>query len=475
MARPIFIARTKSSPYGVFLYNDFEAVQLGTSPTGIAENGVNSSYTNKVIQVQNDVYLLGGSVLRKYNKTTTDWDIVYHPGPNPTTKWDSGIFYLQVNGVPHLAWIYSTTNNGLNWRGVKYNLRTGVATETADGAYTSNLTKFTSILYNNSIYFFHQVVAQGNGSPLIYNPATNTIGTIAAGGAEGVSGGISQSAACIFNKQLFALVYRDATNSTVITRFNGSNFSTFATLETVAGGGGANLHGMVMFTDKTYLYVIYPRQSNANYRAWRMDSAGALTEITSSVLPSELQNNSGISNRAWVYVNSEDDPDNPEIFIYIALSNTAGTPVTKYKWNGSSALMSIAGIGGDLSFGWTDDQEGAGHRSYTLNEPDILITSTEQSLSAGAVKINFNIYESPLIPSGTQCWVRILADSDFEYPMSLCSLSNPQPSGTIVGGNTITNIAIGSGTNYSVDWRPSLDGITPNQSVKLVPWVSGII
>lgn len=477
MARPTFIARTKANPYGVFLFNDFETIQVGTSPTGIADHATTSS-SNKIIQIQNDLYFLGGQVLRKYNRGTTNWDTVYHPAPNPTNKTDSGIFFIPVNGVPHLCWIYCVDGNTFaTFRGVKYNLVTGATTETSNFSAAGNIGyKTSSVVYNGAVYWAQSFLTS-SVSPLIYNPATNTLG---ANGTGGVVGGVSTggTSLCIYNKQLYCLTVRDSSNRVSLSRWNGNNFGFIASLDTpTAGGGTSTAQGCVLFTDRTYLYAIFPKVSATaqNYLCVRIDSLGSTTDITSTVLPSELTGNTSASSRAWCYVNNEDSQTNPEIFIYIALSATAGGTVAKYKWNGSAAPITLVGIGGDLSYSFSDDLEGAGHRSYTTNEPDILIRSVEQSSTVGAVKVNLNIFESSLIPSGTPCVYKIFVDADFEHPQTECILSNPQPSGTVINSTTVTSIVIGSGINYSVDWKPTLNGITPNQAVKLVPWVSGII
>jgi hypothetical protein len=470
MSRPIFAAQTRTNPYSVYVVNNYEAFKLGTSPTGVAEDSTPNA-GNPVIQVRNELYFVGGGVLYQYNRATTDWDIVHHPaGLAGATRRHSGAFYVRINNEPYVCWIVNNVA-ATSYRGIKYNLNTRVATETTGTGITISAgSRQQSFLFGGTIFW--SIGAPGSTTnPIVYNPGANTVGAVGTQVGASTVNGVPVYA--VFNKNLY-MVSVHSGGSLGVWRYSGTGFVLINTIAGIVPVNSATHQGQWMFTDRTNMYIIYSGALD-NYFCYKMDANESLTDITSTVLPVDFSAAAASTSRGWTYVDNEDDPDNPEIFIMAAFTATAGAPVAKWKWNGASSRMTLVGFGGDVNYRWTDDAEGGGHRSYTTNELDILISNIELTNSPGATRINYNIYESATIPSGTQCWAKFYFDSDFEHPRSLCSISNAQPSGTIINGNTVTGIMVGSGINYSVDWRPSTDGITPGASVRMVPWVSGVL
>jgi hypothetical protein len=470
MSRPIFAARTRTNPYAVYAVNNYESFQIGTSPTGVAEDSTPNA-GNSVLQIRNEIYFVGGGVLFKYNRGTTDWDTIYHPqGLSGTTRRNSGLFYVRINDEPYLCWIVNNVA-ATSYRGIKYNLSTGATTESnGTGITMSAGSRQQSFLFGGSI-FWSISAPSSTTNPVVYNPGTNTVGAVGTQvGASTVNG---VPVYCIYNKNLYMASVHSG-NTLGIWRYSGTGFVLITTIAGIVPVNSATHQGQWMFTDRTNMYIIYSGASD-NYYCYQMNASEVFTDITSTVLPVDFSSAAATTSRGWSYIDNEDDPDNPEIFILACFTATAGTPVAKWKWNGPSARMTLAGFGGDVNYRWSDDAEGGGHRSYTTNELDILITSLQLTSSPGVTRINYKVYESPSIPSGTQCWTKFYFSPDFEHPNTPCSISNPLPSGTVINGNTVTAIEVGSGNNYSVDWRPTIDGITPGASVRMAPWVSGVI
>jgi hypothetical protein len=151
--------------------------------------------------------------------------------------------------------------------------------------------------------------------------------------------------------------------------------------------------------------------------------------------------------------------------LFYAVNGTGGTTWTVYKWNGSSALMTLVDSGGGNVMHALPSALSFGERIFTAGELDIKITLREAV--PGGEKVSFTVSGG-----GTGRKMKMHHLLKGTPPLLSCTLSAPVTGGsaTFNGGlNQVENIDADGVTVYTVVWTPQPDGLSSADRVFRAP------
>lgn len=491
MAAPLLFVENAQAAGSCICYRYINStpVQIG-DPFGSKWTTANqrSLPRHSAVQYKGNLYALAADGVYVKDDPTTlagTWtqDIAF-TNPVLTQARTSGLHIVVINGEPILTVVFGDAASINRWRWAKFDGTTWTQAASDTIAGVGQVENYESIVYRNAI---HMIGGSSVGDPnaLVFDPTTESFTTP----TEPWSG-LQQAclSACIFNDRLFVVWYQTASGNTVRL----SEYVAGSWVDLPGSDGGYNTVFTTMnaakwslFTDGTFLYGLVPAETTDGWRCLRWDNTlGTPTDITSSVLPSDLQSSTdggsyagNIEDGRFVAcIDQNSDPLNPEIDLFFSVDgSTAGNPWSLYSWNGNAALIGSAGV--------AEDTGGASHHSppsgmnfggehiFTPGELDALIVGKAAVFGgqqiqasfwgdAGAADKNAKLYYAtegePTLQEATLTGTPSV-------------LSGPAAAPTLNGGlNRLEGVEADDGASvYAFTWDIATDGISVGDRVQL--------
>ncbi len=438
--------------------NDTGTVVLGTLMRG------------KIAQVQNTIYVLHASTLKKL-ESNGSWSLIFSLPDAETSDTNDSVSTMHIaviDGIYYLNFIYlssSTTSSVSYYKGCTYNLSNGSVTSSSQllvfSTAPSVQRRGTSLVWGGAVYM---IISDSTTATklLVYDIVGATISVIT-GPAHSNMADIT-----IFNNELW---WGSGTPN---------NFGAFelhklvgSSLVLQASIGGSPFIGTAkpcIFTDGTSLYCLFKLVGGA-WLLYRSDNTQFTTPVMSAF------SLIGADSRWIPLVDQHQSPTNPELILILRGDITTGTN-SFYKWNGTGSALSFIGSAGPSknSMALATPFQGGGELMFTLGEMNIQIEGPlTASSTPGNTVVKYRIYESSMFPVDTPTQVKLFYNTLQHPATTRCSLINPSPNGSMLDSYTVTGVLVGSGYLNSIDWRSSIDGLANGTAVTLTAQVSGVL
>jgi hypothetical protein len=489
MAPPVLAARSRGTGAHELLRYTGATVGLGgTVFGGTEENYIGGGVpSNRVIQAFGDVYQSaydGLYVKDDPTALTGTFSLVGAYTDVTVTATElaskSGIHRVYINDVPHLCgWYQTTTLN--NFRGWKYNLVTAVFTlGVAVAADFDASTTADEIVYRNQIFATGVTSASGGVvNVLIYNPGNDSFSEV----PIPTTASKSPATGFLIHNDLLQIVYFDSPSiALILATFTGPSFVQAVVLAVDTDTPTAAESRLAGFSDGTLRYVFcYDIQANNGFRVFQVDNALTVTDLTTTVLPAELQSIAGRGGtfpatplvntyRIRILHDSNTNPAAPEWHIYLAQGNVAGTPWSVYKWNGNAAVIGNAGapddVGGDIAHALPFTTLDGGARIWTPGELDCDMLLRANAL--GGENLTCKGWGDVGPADKT---LRVYANKKGTGDLFLCKLTGPVTGGTAVLNGTndgIDNVEANPAVTYDfvVDFANTVPAIVAGERIQ---------
>jgi len=340
-----------------------------TPASGIQSgNEVNYYDTNFVAQYGDDLFLIYGTDIHKYNSGTGNWDAQGLALPMQTTdgyRRHTGLYHVSIGDAPYLLAVFTDAATS----DCRYLTYDGTSWVTSGVVVTSNVIFFygRGIVYRNSLWFstFGDEMYQ-------MDPAA---GTLTQYGGDGQDS--NARVFCAFNNELYLISSSNdgSGDKWKLYIFSGGTFNAVQDLGTSVASGTPDLGvseqqgGTLLFTDGTDLFAVCACRDDASglygNMFLRLVQSGATfieTDISDPVLPAILRLGGGgptLSTDRWLSVIDNDtNPASPVVYIY--RQKTASLPNTHYQYNGIAAELTSEGTGLDYQVVMSFDTVGGG-------------------------------------------------------------------------------------------------------------------
>jgi len=442
------------------------AIQIGndiTPSSGIHIDSLDVFWdTNFVAQYANDLYLIYGPEVYKYNSGTGNWDaqsLSLPMGVSNNYRMHTGLYNVSIGGAPYLAAAF--TDSG----------QTGTRILTFDGStwsYSANILATTGVtywarglVYRNDLWFVTR-----SDEILQFNPQASSA-------AKYTVGANNNQPRClfVFNNELYCTGMSGTTNAskTQLYKFSAGSFNFVKNLGTSVATGTPDLGtgnddgGHVLFSDGTDLFALWAGQDDTSglhgsfcVRLVWNGSSFTETDLTSTVLPSALRPGGGeiIARRRWLaQMDNEANPTSPGIYLWTQAND--GSTWSTYKWNGIASEITALGSGLAYQIVPAQFAAGGGDRIWSSGELNAVIIGTAPVL--GGEQISFKAYGDPGSSDKT---VKLYYDSGEEAPITQASLMGSATGGSATrNGNQIENVDADGSTTYTLVHDAATDGL----------------
>lgn len=475
---------TGTGTCALYLVTPFSATNLQSYGGTIALTFYNTWTKGSASAVQ-----FGSKIYHKFFNIIYEYDTI--TGANTTfrtipdhilntgaAEWFHSLFITNISGTWYMLTIYPTTGSQI--KGDKYNFTTATwSTGASVHGFGDPNTPSFRYQFGSDIYWHINTSDDLNLAPTTYKWAISTNTGSSFTGPDSTS--VNSLSLLSYMGNIYALGHlsTSAPNSLRLFQLVGGAWQLVKTIN--SPGPGTAQSATQMFTDGTYMYAIC-YYATSGWRMWQIDSGLNSTEISSSVFPSYLLTNTGLTNEACfkgVHVDSHTDPTNPEIWLtYTSLSRTVGAGLSWFKWQGPAAQLHYAGDSGeggpDYNISYSTD--GGGQYVFSPGEPNIQIDGsiTASSTSPGNVDIPFRVYQSNNVPVNNLVDVNLYYATTPHPPRELGRLTNITPSGIIVNDYTV-RVAANSGTLWNVEWRAAADAVPVGDRVSLTLYTNKVL
>jgi len=455
---------------------------VNSSPTQIGDTFgqeigglVNGCDRNAIIQFQGELYALAKDGVYKKDDPTVlagPWTIqvTFAFGVSGLA---TGLYPVEIAGVAYLVAAFRTTDSSNTWRWAKFDGTTW--TQPASSVFLG----FGNLLIDSLVYrgVLHIVCASTtNPSAYTFDPGTESFAVI----ADPFANSMMDQGLCIFDDRLFCF-FRNAFGDMKIAEFVGGTWSEVLTL--VSGNLTANVDEgkSALFTDGVNMYVIGLWNAPAvGFRAYQIDSALAVTEITNAILPNSFKSTSdpggsfvaglaqGIEYRWLPVYDADTAPASAAIYIFQAIDAVLGTSFTMWQWNGPAALLTSVDSGGDVGHAVPSNLPQGGCRIFTPGELDVKIASRQGVL--GGEEITFRAYGG-----GTGRKFKMFYSIGGDPDLIEATLIAPVTGGSAtfnVGLNQVEGIAADGATDYTIIWDIGTDGVTAGTILDRFPQIT---
>lgn len=478
--RPILVSKTRGTGApAVFALTMDNIVQIGNSPAVAVEGTFTTGNfdTKRVVFFKGNLYWLIRDTVRKYNRSTGDWDVVYTISDiNTNLNAKTGLYIFTRSGKQYLGFAYTTTTvtiarivyslNGDDW------IPTNTSLDVLAIADASNAGS-REVFFNNKIFCINDTTPGGTlvdfdtmGVGLITFATANT-GTM--------------RSLFIYNNMIMSIMQNSTGVPYINIMFGGVDRLVF---NINSSGTGFSASGeCCAWVEDDVVYGIYWANSAWRVGQWKIGTENSyqvdfLTNVElSSILPRTYANTTTFR---VVYDNNVAPGEKPAIYI-AAGDIVEGTVLDWYRWRGPNTELESYGAIGSSALALPDsNQNGGGEYFWEENRVDIGLEKLTRGSAKNLGKLHFRLYESSTIPSGTLAHVGFLAkrSSNWEAPPAsgfITGLVNPSVGTVSPNGKIIIGVPFGSGELHTVEWNGSTDGVRNRTGVSIVPYVSGII
>lgn len=475
---PLFFTRVSNGGGEAIGYRLLAGTSLSTIPAdsvniGSAQGeGGTFQYRkprNYMVEFGDKVFVWVKDKIYRINTSTDAWDLEYTITSGPPTTNHTGLYHIEISGVPSLIGFYSST------RALTYNGNTGVWSVT---------TMPSSVVYENSTeIFIYRNLAFGSGSgsgPIWWwDPSLSSLTTQSTSCTADVSFAMHKGV-------LYALQYFWADPSEAFMyRFTGAGWSGVGYVGTNTNPSSARVQQMyqngpdeckpelVDIGGKLYAFVwgrlSTTSDSYSHLEVYEYDATGTNinmstdeTRLTSSVSPWTTAISSSYHQEIVAFQDFDTDPTNPETYFFINLQRDAWSWAT-YKWEGTGTTMSYVGAIGSWGLAPTQSKDGSGARIWTEGSPNVQITGIVKSTDG--MTISFKAYGG-----GTGKIVKIYIDPDESSPDTQATLRGSATGGSATrNGNQVEGVSANGTTTYTVGWDFLADGLGIGEFSNLSP------
>lgn len=213
-----------------------------------------------------------------------------------------------------------------------------------------------------------------------------------------------------------------------------------------------------LFTDGTNLYFIMRFRYNGDgWRAYQITPAMTVTDITTAVVPPGLRTALNADTAGMLpVVDSISVPGQTTIYLRHWNSRAYGNPMTLYKWNGPSSMLSVVDSGGNVSHSLPHGLLSGLH--VFSSAPEVVIENFEDTQTG--LKLHFKVYGG-----GTGWTVKFYFGRDILGTQA--TLTGTATGGSAIrNGNQVENVAADGMTTYTVDFDAAAHGLSDGDSVQ---------
>ena len=480
MANTLFTrVRGTSGNQSVQRYADATPGQVGDplTPLLVAENADtpnNRWPRNRTCQFRGNLYAMAEDGIYRKN----DPSVLAGAWTNVETLTDrstgvgaharSGIYVVDINGVPNLACYHGTFNSAASRKG--HTSPDGSAwAETGTLLGPARIGIIDEIVYRNVIHY----ISQGGGTPEAgtYDPGSGTFSVVA---SPFVASKTTQGM-CVFNDRLFAVYMID--NATVaLAEFTGGVWSLVPSTQiTIANNGNSVIAKHALLTDGTNLYAFVPTTTGHGWKCYQYTGAlGVPSDISTDVLPVGLLGSddggsfggSSILARCAATLDQNADPTVGALSLWFAANGTLGTTLTQYNWIDNATVITVQDSGGDVADAIPSGQQQGGERIWTAGEMDCVILARSAVLGGVELTLEFSGAVGPADKT-----FDLYYGTDGEGAFAPATLANPVTGGTAAlsgagAGNDVINIEANPAVVYTVVWNSGADGQSGREQLK---------
>jgi hypothetical protein len=448
---------------------------------------------NHAVQFQGNIFAVGSDGVYRKDDPTADsgsWTQVHaFTSPDTTNSRFSGLYPVNISGIPSLTMLYGTTTGTTSFRGVKFNGSSW--SETAEIAAAAAIVKIKAeIIFRNQLH-----IVDSAPNSIVWNPSGDTITTVSN------TFGNANVGLCVFRNRLFAVHSTGGNAVSSISEFTSgwtivvNNFST-AAFNATGVFPSFDSGNQCLFTDGTNMYCMVSglhdlaqgmlTAGEGGWRCFQFDSNLAVTNLTTTVLPANLRadadggsgggapaNGSILGpqgDRFFAFTDVDTTPGSQTTWLYYSPSQASPQiPVPAnfviYQWNGSGSVMTQSGVaGGSDEHSVVSLPTSGGEYAWTAGELDVWISAVVAD-PAGTL-ISFKASGDPGSADKT---VTFRVDYQGEPKITLATLTGSATGGSATrSGDSVINVDADGTTTYTVIWDHGTD-------VPVDTWRAGIV
>jgi hypothetical protein len=446
--------------------------QIGSAFTASLELPTDSTHANRVIEFKGKRFVWHRNEIREENTGGTgNWGVVYtvpNYSGNEGFGKHTGLFEIQVAGVPTLVGLHQRTSNS-NLAAIEST--DGTSWVQFDSTYPAGEPAVVSsaIVYRNQMYWRWRSTT----NPVLkYDPVLNTGSLIT---VQNIVTGSSNNDFCVHNDQLFMVGSTGSGSADTfrLWQLQGSAFTQIHAFTTQDNGAAGEDGSCCLFSDGTDLFAILPgetatSEANAMYRI--QDPAGGgqtVTDISATVLPARFRAggaNASDDNLWFCFVNNDSAPTSPEIYLWRLSNFDTGTYEAFQFVNFSTALTELAS-GPSHEIYMAEAKFGGGDRIDSVGTAKVYAElESFAEVIGGGVQFSYRVYGTGASKTAT-----LYIDGGQEIPATQATLSGVATGGSSVrSGNTITAVTPDAGaTLYTGVWAASTDGFSETDQLHL--------
>lgn len=451
-------------------YRGGTVTPIGTAFASAETLGVTTQPGQRVVHFYGNLYAFVRGAVYISTDAGQIWTVSFTPPLIDAAPQIKTIAVIMLNGTPTLCIGYKSTDSTISLR----------MSRTTDGVTWTNSATFSSFADAGFVGFQSETIYGGQLyalSPSVGRYLVMNFGTLTAsvsGVIPGV-GGLQELDFTIFNNILYAVVPNTATN-VAFYRIAGTSFVAVTSFNFASGNLDTTNGKNALFVDGTNMYaLVFSAGTALVWHLLQLTSALAITEITSTVLPSTMLANQTNASRCRVVVDTVTDPATPAIYIYHTADGTVAANAAQmwsvYQWNGNAAQLTLQDTGGLVAHAipWNTYSQGttvSQQNGSLVFGPHAEIVGTQTLASGvGSIRVSFKLFST----SGSQLvTVRgFFTDVLGEYATSSATFTDPSAGN--LNGNVIENLTANNGlTTYEVTWSSGSDGIAQQEAYKFV-------
>jgi hypothetical protein len=452
---------------------------LSTANIGILEHAANSNqniYSDRVLSFKGSLYCSINNYILKFDGAN-NWSVVYTFGnqnASTETNCHTGLYVFYVNNNPLMGILWggtglnniyrATSSDGATW--AQATLATGFGMNGSPGV-------ARAVVWNNVLYFAASFNNSAGTAHNSWDPATDQFLQVNVSSSSGGVGQIANANAkdfFVFQNSLLQLTTDSGNGHASLWNFTAGNWVKvldFTDTGSLTGGGNTPANSAFTLFDPGdgNLYCLYNAFTNPSV-GWVLKkvtySGGVYTDA--GQFQGTVLAGTGInlypggpdveSGRWYVAVDDVTVPGTPQAYLYFCSSDTAGTAINVYQWNGTASAVTIIGSGGNIANALPmTSRAGGGERIWGSGQPDIIITNI--AAVPGGEQITYQGFGGGT--KSVQFWFSTVGQA----PKSQSTLNTPTGGGTLnVNGKQVDNVPM-NGSNQTIIWAAATDG-APN-------------
>ena len=430
---------------------------------------------NRVVRYRDSLFCLHDGAVWKYNEVSNQWSIdlqIPEYARALSAQYTTGL-YLFNDGIEQKLTFFYCAGAGLSPRQYIYNGAWTICNRNSNSVISSSPSRARELFYNNKIISYSEWNNTGSNAN-IFDCITGNVSELNSNTTY--FNHIYSSAIGIFRKRFWEIGPLGDFQSIYLLNNMGSYMVPTASWLQGAVQDARIWTWNQFFHDGENLYLHFPSTNFGNmlYK-FTMSSENLIQttgNISSIVKPALFPTTSLMSLRpTWDCFGGQNK-------LLLAAHENISTDdfglMKWFRWNGPDTQMTYLGASVPNHSSMPGNYINGGERTYIPGQINIQLENWLPGREQWTCKLQYRIYESASIPSGTLAHVWFLRPTGLnEIPSVRCSLKNTSI-GSISNGNTVINAVVGSGTLHEVEWDGWADGVAMHSFHYLIPFVSGV-